>query len=62
LDWSILGIGALGKGQLQIKNANKDFVFTDMGRDEWFKILKVKVTEFYNKQLVKIKKDINTWK
>jgi hypothetical protein len=62
LDWSILGIGALGKGQLQIKNANKDFVFTDMGRDEWFKILKVKVNEFYNKQLVKIKKELNNWK
>lgn len=62
LDWSILGIGALGKGQLQIKDANKDLVFTDMGKEAWFEILKVKVKEFYNKELVKINKELNHWK
>ena len=42
LDWSILSIGALGKGQLQIKDANKELIFTDMGKDAWFEILKTK--------------------
>lgn len=62
LDWSILGIGALGKGQLQIKDANKELVFTDMGRDAWFDMLKVKVLEFYDKELTKIEKEIELWK
>ena len=61
LDWSMLSIGALGKGQLQIKDANKELVFTDIGRDEWFKILKVKVLEFYQKELTKIGKEIDLW-
>ena len=61
LDWSILSIGALGKGQLQIKDANKELVFTDIGRDEWFKILKVKVLEFYKNELTKIGKEIDLW-
>lgn len=61
LDWSILGIGALGKGQLQIKDANKKLVFTDMGKPEWFKILKVNVIEFYKKEILKIKKELLLW-
>jgi len=61
LDWSMLSIGALGKGQLQIKDANKELVFTDIGRDEWFKILNVKVLEFYQKELTKIDKEIDLW-
>lgn len=62
LDWSMLGIGALGKGQLQIKDANKKLVFTTIGKDKWFKILKQKVNEFYTKELVKIQKEIKLWK
>ena len=61
LDWSILGIGALGKGQLQIKDANKDLIFTDIGKEKWFEILKTKVVEFYNKELLKIQKELTTW-
>jgi hypothetical protein len=61
LDWSILGIGALGKGQLQIKDANKQLIFTDMGKSEWFKILKIKVIEFYEKEILKIKKELKLW-
>lgn len=61
LDWSILSIGALGKGQLQIKDANKQLVFTDMGKDAWFSILKIKVLEFYKKQLLKIQKEMKLW-
>ena len=36
LDWSILTIGNLGKGQLQIKNMKNDLVYTDMGRENWY--------------------------
>ena len=61
LDWSILSIGALGKGQLQIKDANKELIFTDMGKDAWFEILKVKVMEFYTKQILKIEKEMKLW-
>lgn len=61
LDWSILSIGALGKGQLQIKDANKELVFTNIGKDAWFDILKVKVTEFYKKELNKIQKEMMMW-
>lgn len=61
LDWSILSIGALGKGQLQIKDANKELIFTDMGKDAWFGILKTKVMEFYTKQILKIEKEMKLW-
>lgn len=61
LDWSILGIGALGKGQLQIKDANKKLIFTDMGKDAWFSILKTKVIEFYEKEILKTKKELKVW-
>jgi hypothetical protein len=61
LDWSILSIGALGKGQLQIKDANKQLIFTDMGKDKWFSILKDKVLAFYKKEIKKIEKEILNW-
>lgn len=61
LDWSILGIGALGKGQLQIKNANKQMIFTQDGKDAWFSILKKKVISFYKNELKKIEKEITLW-
>jgi hypothetical protein len=58
LDWSILGIGALGKGQLQIKNANNKMAFTEIGKKEWLKKLKEKGLEYNRKQLIKIEKEI----
>lgn len=58
LDWSILGIGALGKGQLQIKNANNEMVFTKMSKEEWFKIFRTKGLEYNKRQLLKIEKEI----
>ena len=62
LDWSMLGIGALGKGQLQIKNANKELVFTDIAKQKWLEILKSKVSEFYVKQIEKITREQAKWK
>ena len=61
LDWTILSIGALGKGQLQIKDANKQLKFTDIGKQKWFDMLKVNVNSFYQKEIMKIKKEIGEW-
>ena len=61
LDWSILRIGALGKGQLQIRNANNDFVFTDIGRDRWFDVLKKEAPKFYINEIQKIENYIHNW-
>ena len=61
LDWSILGIGNLGKGQLQIKNANKEVIFTNEGREVWGKKLNIEAIKFYNKRILKIKKEILKW-
>jgi hypothetical protein len=61
LDISILGVGALGKGQLQIKNAKKDLVFTDKGKQKWYADFKKLVQEYLKKQIIKINKQILEW-
>lgn len=61
LDISILGIGALGKGQLQIKNANNELVFTNKGKQEWFEDFKKLVQEYLKKQITKTNKQILEW-
>jgi len=61
LDWSILGIGNLGKGQLQIKNANKEVIFTTEGKEVWGKKLNLEAVKFYNKRIEKIKKELLKW-
>lgn len=61
LDISILGIGALGKGQLQIKNANNTLLFTSKEKNEWFVDFKKLVQVYLKKQIVKIKKQIVDW-
>lgn len=61
LDVSILGIGALGKGQLQIKNANNKLVFTSIAKENWYKEFKKLVQEYLKKQIIKIKKQIIAW-
>jgi hypothetical protein len=45
IDFSILRIGSLGKGQLQISDMNKELVFTEEGKISWFEKLKSKVRE-----------------
>jgi hypothetical protein len=61
LDISILGVGALGKGQLQIKNANKDLVLTEKGKVGWYGDFKLLMQEFLKKQLIKVNKQILEW-
>lgn len=62
LDVSILGVGALGKGQLQIKNANKDLILTTKGKKEWFDDFKILVKSFLEKQKTKLNKQMLEWK
>lgn len=61
IDSTILGVGALGKGQLQIKNANDELVFTNKGKTAWFSDFKVLVQQFLAKQIIKINKQIVEW-
>lgn len=61
IEWNDLTIGALGNGQLQIKNANLMINESALTRELWFQILKTKAVEFYNKQLKKIEKQIDQW-
>jgi len=61
MDMTMLVIGALGNGQLQIKNLNKDLIFTTEGKKIWFQKLKVEVKEFLEKQIIKIKKLQAEW-
>ena len=61
IDTKILSIGALGKGQLQIKDANKDLVFTNEGKSIWYLKFKKIVQIFLNKQITKLNKQILEW-
>ena len=61
LDISILGVGALGKGQLQIKNANESLIFTSKGKENWYVDFKKLVQTYLKKQITKIKKQILDW-
>ena len=54
LSWDILTISNLGKGQLQIKNANKQIKTTTIGRDEWMRTLKENALVYYDKLIKKI--------
>ncbi len=54
LSWDILSIANLGKGQLQIKDANKEIKTTAIDRDMWMQILKENVLVYYDKLLKKI--------
>ena len=44
-----------------LRDGPEDLVFTDIGKQKWFEILKTRVIQFYNKELVKIKKELQTW-
>lgn len=62
LDINILGVGALGKGQLQIKNANEPIVITNEGKISWYENFKLLVKKFLEKQKNKIDKQILEWR
>ncbi len=61
IDFSILRIGSLGKGQLQISDMNKELVFTEEGKISWFEKLKSKVREYHQDRINQIEKDKLSW-
>jgi hypothetical protein len=61
LNWSILRISNIGKGQLQIKDANKEVMITNEGRKIWEKTLNIEAKKFLNKQIEKITKELSKW-
>lgn len=61
LDFSILSIGSLGKGQLQIANLNNPLKFTDEGKMMWFEKLKSEVKVYHDKRIRQIEKDKLKW-
>lgn len=61
LEPSILSVGALGMGQLQIKDANQELLFTEQGKTIWYSEF-VKIVQVYlQKQKIKIEKQIISW-
>ncbi|MBL8194008.1 MAG: hypothetical protein JNM06_09495, partial [Blastocatellia bacterium] len=62
LDWNCLTIGALGWGQIQIKNANTININATYSRKKWMKELCETLLKFYPKEVEKIKKRIDFFK
>lgn len=58
LDWQRLTIGALGWGQLQIKNSNNISIDKSMTRKKWMMSLCDALLEFYPDEIAKIKNRI----
>lgn len=61
LDFSILRIGSLGRGQLQIKNMNNELVFNDGTKLTWFEKLKKVVNLYHDSRIKKIEKEKKLW-
>lgn len=56
-----LSIGALGNGQLQIKNKHNPIVISELGKEFWFTSFKFLVKNYLIKQQNKIHKQIIEW-
>lgn len=61
LDFSILRIGSLGRGQLQIKNMNNELIFNDDDKLTWFEKLKKVVNLYHDSRIKKIEKEKKLW-
>lgn len=61
LDWGMLRIGALGRGQLQIANANKSIALAPTTRGEFLRRLKLEALKFYDRQSEKMRKERKKW-
>lgn len=61
LDFSILRIGSLGRGQLQIKNMNNELIFNDDNKLTWFEKLKKVVNLYHDSRIKKIEKEKKLW-
>jgi len=54
LDWNSLTLGALGRGQLQIRRVDRLRLRPDLSREEWMLEFCEQVLRFYPRELVKI--------
>ena len=61
LDFSILRIGSLGKGQLQISDMKKGLTFTTEGKESWYGKLKLLVNHYHQEQIKRIEKEKLKW-
>jgi hypothetical protein len=61
LEPTILSVGALGLGQLQIKDANKELIFTTIGKMAWYSEYVKLVQVYLQKQKIKIEQQILEW-
>tara|TARA_E500000331_G_scaffold345054_1_gene382097 strand:- start:1070 stop:1651 length:582 start_codon:yes stop_codon:yes gene_type:complete len=61
IDWSCMHIQALGKGQLQLKNAANPVLLYRLSRLEWMKQLRAESLNFIDKQLSKLCKYRENW-
>lgn len=61
LDPTILTVGALGLGQLQIKDANNELIFTTIGKVNWYSEYVKLVQVYLQKQKIKIEQQILSW-
>lgn len=61
LEPTILSVGALGLGQLQIKDANKELIFTTIGKMSWYSEYVKLVQVYLQKQKIKIEQQILEW-
>lgn len=61
LDFSILRIGSLGKGQLQISNMKNGLTFTNEGKSTWFENLKKLARSYHDDRIKMIEKDRKKW-
>jgi hypothetical protein len=61
IDINICNVGALGNGQLQIKDANKELKSTDKGKILWYEDFKKLVMSFFDRRIIKINKQKLKW-
>jgi hypothetical protein len=61
IDIEICNVGALGNGQLQIKDAGKELKSTDKGKLLWYEDFKKLVMGFFERRIIKINKQKLKW-
>lgn len=61
ISWDHLTLGALGAGQIQIRDALKPLTAHDTDRESWRNQWKQRMIDFYQKERVKIDKRIEKW-
>ena len=62
LDWSCLTVGALGWGQIQIKNSNNIVISEQYTKKQWMLKLCYMLENFYPNEILKIGERIDYFK